>query len=247
MPRASFRFYAELNDFLPPKRKQVTFEYDFNGHETVKHLLESLGVPHTEVDLILVNGVSVDFSYRVSEGDQVSVYPIFESLDVTPLVHLRPQPLREPRFILDNHLGKLATYLRMLGFDTLYRNDYQDDELAQISSQERRTLLTRDQGLLKRSLVTHGYWVREKNPRQQVIEVVRRFDLAGLVQPFRRCMRCNGVLQVVSKEEVIERLEPKTKQYYDEFHICPDCNQVYWKGSHFKRMERFIDSVLTKV
>ena len=196
--------------------------------------------------LIVVNGVSVDFTYLVQEGDRVSVYPVFEALDVTPLVRVRPEPLREPRFVLDTHLGRLAAYLRMLGFDTLYQNDYPDEELARISSQEGRILLTRDRGLLKRSAVTHGYCVRETDPREQVREVLQRFDLFGAVKPFRRCMRCNSILQPVAKEAISHRLPPKTRQYYDEFRICRACDQVYWKGSHYQRMQRFIQSVLAQ-
>lgn len=142
-------------------------------------MIESLGIPHTEVDLILVNDESVDFSHAVQDGDRVSVYPVFEAFDISPIVRVRPQPLRESRFVLDVHLGRLASYLRILGFDTLYRNDYDDEELAGFSRNDGRILLTRDRGILKRSEVTHGYWVRENRPREQVVGVVRRFDLAG--------------------------------------------------------------------
>jgi uncharacterized protein with PIN domain/sulfur carrier protein ThiS len=203
-----FRFYAELNDFLPKSKRQVTFAFPLQNRTSVKDLIESLGVPHTEVDLILVNGESVDFSYIVQPNDRVSVYPVFESIDVTPLVRVRPQPLREPRFVLDTHLGRLAAYLRMFGFDTLYRNDYLDEELARLSSTEHRILLTRDPGLLKRSIVTHGYAVRASNPKRQLGEVLQRFDLFGAVSPFARCLRCNGLLHPVSKEEISNRLLP---------------------------------------
>jgi uncharacterized protein with PIN domain len=246
MKQARFRFYAELNDFLPADKRQGAFAHSFVGRVAVKDMIEALGVPHTEVELILVNGVSVDFTYPVQEGDRISVYPVFEAIDVTPLVRVRPQPLREPRFVLDTHLGRLAAYLRMLGFDTLYRNDYPDEELARVSSQEGRILLTRDRGLLKRNTVTHGYCVREMDPREQVREVVQRFDLYGAVSPFRRCMRCNGLLQPVAKEAIIERLEPKTQEYYDEFRTCQGCGRVYWKGSHYQRMQRLIERILTQ-
>lgn len=234
----SIRFYAELNDFLPPRRRQVAFEHVPNPWESVKHVVETLGVPHTEIDLILVNGESVDFSYRVRDGDRISVYPVFESVDISSLARVRPRPLRETRFVLDTHLGKLAGYLRMLGFDTLYRNDYHDAELAEISRRERRILLTRDVGVLKRSAVAHGYLIREDEPRQQLAEVVRRFDLTGSVETFRRCMRCNGTLQPVAKQAIQDRLLPKTRRYYDEFARCRGCERIYWKGSHYEDMQR---------
>lgn len=245
MSQANFRFYAELNDFLPPERRKRTFTHRFEGRVSVKDMIEALGVPHTEVDLILANGDSVDFSYLVQDGDRISVYPVFESIDITPLVRVRPHPLREIRFVVDTHLGKLATYLRLLGFDTLYRNDYQDEELVHLSSSERRVLLTRDRGLLKHSRVTHGYYVRETIPRRQLPEVLRRFDLFGSLAPLHRCLRCNDLLQPVAKEAVSDRLEPKTRQYYDEFRICQSCGRIYWKGSHYQRMLRFIEGLLS--
>jgi uncharacterized protein with PIN domain len=246
MKQVWFRFYAELNDFLPAARRQIPFCHAFEGRVSIKHLIEALGVPHPEVDLVLANGRSVDFSYLVQDGDRISVYPVFESLDITPLVHLRPQPLRETRFVLDTHLGRLAAYLRMLGFDTVYRNDTADEELARISSQEGRILLTRDRGLLKRGVVTHGYCMRETAPRRQLLEVLRRFDLFQAVTPFSRCLRCNGTLQPVAKEAISHRLPSRTRLYYDEFSICGECNQIYWKGSHYQRMRQFIERVLAQ-
>ncbi|MBV9385783.1 MAG: Mut7-C ubiquitin/RNAse domain-containing protein [Chroococcidiopsidaceae cyanobacterium CP_BM_ER_R8_30] len=244
MATSDFRFYAELNDFLPPSRRQVRFTYVFEGRGSIKDMIESLGVPHTEVDLILVNGESVDFSYLVQDGDRIDVYPVSESSHITPLVNVRPKPLLVPRFVLDIHLGKLATCLRMLGFDTLYRNDYTDEELAQISSTQGRILLTRDRGVLMRSVVTHGYYVRATHPPQQVVEVLRRFNLFEAVVPFQRCLRCNGLLQPVSKETIIDQLQPQTQEYMDEFHRCVECGQIYWKGSHYERMQHFIEQVL---
>jgi len=241
---ARFRFYAELNDFLPPPRRQRSFAHSFELSGSVKDMIESLGVPHPEVDLILANGQSVDFSYLVKDGDRISVYPVFETLDITPLVRLRPHPLRETRFVLDVHLGRLASYLRMLGFDTLYRNDYDDPELAHISSSQNRILLTRDRGLLKRSIVTHGYCLRQTNPREQLLEVLRRFDLFRAIHPFNRCLRCNGRLEPVDKAAVVDHLPAKVEKYYDDFRRCRSCGQIYWKGSHYERMRRFIDGVL---
>jgi len=231
--QAQFRFHAELNDLLPRSRREASISLAFNPGQSLKHLVESLGVPHTEIQNARVNGVPVELSYRVQDGDRVEVFPA--------------GPIRldgERRFILDNHLGRLAAYLRMLGFDCLYRNDYQDDELAAASSVQGRILLTRDKHLLMRTQVQFGYWVRSKVPRRQLEEVVRRFDLAPAVRPFQRCVRCNGLLQPVSKAEILHRLEPLTRQYYDEFRRCPDCGQIYWKGSHFARMQRLVEQVI---
>ncbi len=234
MNQATFQFIGELNDFLPDGKKDKPVDCSFNSDQSVKHLIEAAGVPHTEVGRILANGAPVDPSYLAQEGDQISVYPLAED----GCLPLRPQ---EARFVLDNHLGRLAGYLRMLGFDALYRNDFQDDELAEVAEKGDRLLLTRDRRLLMRNQVQRGYWVRSKVPRQQVLEVVHRFVLSRQVTPFQRCIRCNGLLQPVSKEEVFDRLQPLTRLYFDEFRICPDCDQVYWKGSHYERMRDFID------
>jgi len=238
--RAWFRFYAELNDFLPPERRMTAFEHGFIDAAPVKDMIESLGVPHTEIDLILANGQSVDFTYVVQAGDRISVYPVFEALDIAPLVRLRPQPLREPRFVLDTHLGRLAGYLRMAGFDVLYRNNYGDEELARVSRDERRILLTRDVGLLKRGMVTHGYFVRETAVRRQFAEVMRRFDLFRSVRPFTRCLRCNTALEKAEKAEIAGRLPHRAAELYDEFLRCPECGRVYWKGGHYRRMREFL-------
>jgi uncharacterized protein with PIN domain/sulfur carrier protein ThiS len=244
MSTVELRFYAELNDFLRDARKQTRFKHVLNRRTSVKDLIESLGVPHTEVEVILANGKSVDFSYIVKDKDDLSIYPMFESVDVTPILKLRDAPLRHTRFVLDCHLGRLARYLRQLGFDTLYRNDYADDELADTSAREHRILLTRDRSLLKRSIITHGYFVREFDPRKQLDEVIRRFDLRNQIIPFGRCTRCNGMVEAVSKNTVEHLLEPKTRQYFDEFWQCTSCGQVYWEGSHVKHMLKLTDDVL---
>ena len=238
--QARFRFYAELNDFVPPERRMVPFDYVFEGRQTVKHLIESLGVPHTEVDLVLVNGRSVDFAELVADGDLVSVYPVFEGFDIATVSRVRPKPLRQVRFVLDTHLGRLAAWLRMIGFDTLYRNDYDDRELARISAEERRILLTRDRGLLMRSAVTHGYCVRESAPRRQLDEVVRRFDLAGCLDPFTRCMACNEPLRDVAKDAVAARMPALSRAHYHDVRECPGCGRVFWKGSHYRRMQQMV-------
>lgn len=235
MNSAVFHFFGSLNDFLPPDRRDVDYLYSFEENPSVKHLIESLGVPHIEVNQIRVNGSRVDYSYWVQNGDRVEVFPLLNN----QVIHensLLPEIKGEPRFILDNHLGRLAAYLRMLGMDTLYKNDYQDEELAEVANRERRILLTRDRHLLMRNAIIYGYYVRSQYPKDQLVEVIRRYHLIDLIKPFQRCLRCNTPLEYVNKEKVMTRLEPLTQQYFNEFHICPNCQQIYWKGSHYERM-----------
>jgi len=243
MPHAFFRFYGSLNDFLPLERQQTEFSRWLKERGSVKDTIEGLGVPHPEVELILVNGDSVSFDYLVQTGDRISVFPQFTTLDVTPISQVQPPPLAEHRFVLDVHLGKLAAYLRILGFDTLYRNDYDDDELATISHQEDRILLTQDRGLLKRSIVTYGYAVRSPRPEEQIIEVLERFRLRAAIAPLERCPRCNGQLQIVPKAQIADQIPYYTRLTYDEFAQCQQCQQIYWKGAHYGRIQALIDRV----
>jgi uncharacterized protein with PIN domain len=240
---ARFRFYAELKDHLPPKLQSGIVEKQFFVPASVKDMIESLGVPHTEVDLVLVNGESSDFLRLVRNGDRVSAYPVFESIDITPVLRVRPQPLREPKFVLDVHLGRLAGYLRMLGFDTVYANRASDLELVRISTEQRRILLTRDRGVLKHSAVTHGYWLRETDSRRQTEEVLRRFDLARSTRPLTRCMVCNEALRKTSRAEVGGRVSQWTLAWCNEFRECAGCGRVYWEGSHCRRMRRWIEQL----
>ena len=242
--RITLRFYAELNEFLEPGKRQVTFEYVCAGRQTAGEVIGAVGVPCSEVDLVMADGRSVGFSHPVENGVRLSIFPVFETLDLTPVPPVRARPLRRTRFVLDTHLGRLAAYLRMLGLDTLYRNDYDDPELARISAQEGRILLTRDRELLARSAVTHGYEVREAAPRRQLAEVVERFDVRRQAAPFTRCLRCNEPLQPVAKEAILERLPPRTRHEQEEFRICPKCDRVVWRGSHYRRMQRLVESVL---
>jgi len=238
---AEFRFYEELNDFLPPERRRVSFDYSVAGTRSVKDAIESIGVPHTEVDLILVDGRSVGFDCVLSGGERVAVYPVFERLDIAPLQHLRPRPLRDLRFVLDTHLGKLARHLRMAGFDCLYRNDYTDSELITIAVAERRIILTRDKGLLKQRLVTHGCFVRATESEQQLREVVRALQLEAALRPFSRCRECNAELRDVPKAEVLARLPQKVRGAYDRFQLCPGCGRIYWEGTHYARLRRLLE------
>lgn len=244
MAQIVLRFYAELNDFLPYHRRQVEFIYPCQEFAAVKDTIEAAGIPHTEVDLILVNGVSVDFRHPLRDGDRVSVYPVFEALDIAPLLRLRPEPLRVMRFVLDVHLGRLAAALRLLGFDSLYRSDASDAELAETSVREHRILLTRDRGLLKRRCVTRGYCVRSSDPRLQAREVVLRFDLARQAAPFHRCLRCNGLLAPVSRESVFAELPPGVRGLDTTFQRCEVCRQVYWPGSHYTALQNLAADIL---
>ena len=235
---AIIRFYEELNDFLEERKKKTSYTVKTSPGQTVKDLIESENVPHTEVDLILVNSNSVDFSYQVKENDRISVFPVFESIDIRNATKLRPLPLRllfskGAQFILDVHLGKLARYLRIGGFDTLYSNSYEDSEIAEIADREARIVLTRDKGLLKRSIIKRGYWIRSQNVIQQYQDVLKRFDLTNSVFMFSRCPSCNGELKKREKKDIIERLPENTAKYFNDFKICSDCGKIYWKGSHY--------------
>jgi len=241
MASALFRFYEELNDFLPPVLRKRDIELAFSPPTPVKHLIETLGIPHTEVELILINGESVGLDQLVADGDRVSVYPMFELMDISPLLQVRKQPLREVRFVADAHLGKLSRYLRMLGFDTLYANDLGDQALAQLSAEQHRILLTSDRALLMHRIVTHGCYVRKGTPLQQLENLVGRLDLLGSIFPFSRCMRCNGELKAVAKSSIKCALQPDTRRVFNEFRQCQDCGQVYWKGSHYQRMQQIIE------
>lgn len=239
----TIRFYQELNDFLQPKYRQLDYNHIINKGQTSKDLIESLGVPHTEVDLIRANGQSIDFGYQLQHGDRISVYPICGRLDITKVSKLHPKPLSEIKFILDVHLSKLACYLRLLGYDTLHNNNYGDAEIAEISVQDNRIVLTRDIGLLKRSVINYGKFVRNIEPRKQLKEIAGWLDLSLSSAPFSRCIRCNGLLHKVSKRKIEEQIEPDTRMYYQEFWQCDLCRQIYWQGSHYRKMKKIVADI----
>ncbi|MGC9364759.1 MAG: Mut7-C RNAse domain-containing protein [Fidelibacterota bacterium] len=240
---ACFRFYEELNDFLGDEQKKKSFPVTFIGNPSIKDTIEAIGVPHTEIDLILVNSVSVGFDYRLKGEERVSVYPVFESLDITPLLHLRPEPLRNTKFIADVNLGRLARKLRLGGFDTLYKNNYSDNEIICLSLNEKRIILTRDRGILKHNTVTHGYWIRNTNSSKQLQEVIRYFQLQNSMLPFTRCPCCNGLLEEVDKTEITNRIPEKTAYHFNNFKKCPDCGKIYWQGSHFTKIRKMIEQL----
>jgi uncharacterized protein len=233
---ASFRFYAELNDFLPPWLRQRSVEHACSRDASVKHMIEALGVPHTEVELILVNGEPAGFGHRLQDGERISVYPFFLQIDISPLPPLRPPPPRQPCFIADAHLGQLARQLRMLGFDALYRNDYSDAEIAHIAATEERIVLTRDRDLLIRKEIVHGCYLHALAADAQLAEVVGRYRLEPSVRAFSRCLSCNGALRAIDKQDAAHRVPPHSHLHYEKFYECEGCAQVYWEGSHVARM-----------
>ncbi|NMG15156.1 Mut7-C RNAse domain-containing protein [Aromatoleum bremense] len=244
MVTATFRFYEELNDFLAPARRRREFDAPCARAATVKHMVEALGVPHTEVELVLINGESVDFGRLLRDGDRVAVYPKFESLDITPLLRVRRHPLRVMRFVADAHLGGLAHLLRMTGFDTLYDNHFDDGEIEIIAARDARIVLTRDRELLKRRTLTHGCYVRALKPAQQVREIFDRLDLAASAKPFTLCLDCNAPLRPIDKAQVEDRLPPGVRASHTRFSTCDVCRRVFWEGSHWRRMRALVDELL---
>ncbi len=242
--QAEFRFYAELNDFLSPERRHRSFVHECARRATVKHAIEALGVPHTEVEIVLVNGESVSFGRVIRARDRVSVYPQFETLDISPLLRVRPEPLRITRFLADAHLGALARYLRMLGFDTVCAGTMTDRAIVSAAAEERRIILTRDRDLLMHKTVSHGCHVRATNAQDQLVEIVSRLDLYRSAKPFSRCMECNGWLAAVDKADVRGRLPNGTDEYYDDFSECERCRKIYWPGSHQGEMQRLINRIM---
>jgi uncharacterized protein with PIN domain len=238
---AVFRFYEELNDFLPEDRRKRDFAVEIDRARSVKDAIESCGVPHPEVDLILVDGHSVGFDHLIRGGERVAVYPMFEALDISPVTRLRPRPLRDPRFVADGHLRSLARHLRMAGFDVLWDNGWDDDAIVSISVVQKRTILTRDKGMLRRGEVDRGYFVRATRTEAQLHEVVHALQLEGLVAPFTRCRECNALLEDATREAVIDRVPEKVRELYHHFRRCPGCSRVYWEGTHYSRMKGVID------
>lgn len=241
MATARFRFYAELNELLPQAARQREILRAFRGPIPVKDPIEALGIPHTEVELIQVNGAPVDFAHRLQDGDLVSVYPFMAILE-------NPLPLRPPhpraRFVLDQHLSKLAVYLRLMGLDALHRPCFPDRELARVSVEEDRVLLTRDKGLLMRKEVVHGGFVRATDPMAQLPEVLHRFGAREAYAPFSRCLSCGGSLRSIPEDEVAHRLLPSTRNLYHAYWICPRCDRVFWEGPHVRRMRGWVETWL---
>lgn len=241
MAQIRLHFYQSLNDFVERVLRDTEIIHHLDRKASVKDVIESFNVPHTEIEWILVNGIAVDFDYIVQCDDYIQVYPVFEHLAVVPLLPLRPASMWPPLFLVDVNLGRLARYLRLLGFDCCYRNDYDDATVARIASEQQRTVLTRDRSLLQRRIITYGYFVRASLPKVQTQEVLKRFDLYALLKPLTRCTYCNGQLVETEKQKIAHRLEPLTKQHYDRFLVCSECDRIYWQGSHCVRVKHLID------
>jgi uncharacterized protein with PIN domain len=242
MITATFRFHDELNDFLAPKRRRQEFSVPCAQAATTKHMIEALGVPHTEVARILINGEPAGLDRPMQDGDRVAVYPRVAAMVATP--PLGEAPLRRPGFVADAHLGGLARLLRMLGFDTLYDNHFHDDDIVSICAHDGRIVLTRDRELLKRRAVSRGCYVHALKSEAQLLEVVARFDLARSVRPFTLCLHCNAPLRAADKAAVIDRLPPRVREIHDRFSTCDACGRVYWEGSHWCSMRRQLDALL---
>lgn len=237
-----FRFYGELGDLLPADRRNRGFTHVFEGTPAVKDQIEALGVPHTEVDLILVDGAPVGFTHKLLGGERVAVYPMFRRLEPDARSRLRPPPLEVPRFVVDVHLGRLASYLRLLGFDCLYHNDYRDDELLALSRSQQRILLSRDTGLLKRAALVHGAFLHATDPRRQLREVCDRYQLDARFAPFTRCARCNSPVQPWRGATLAVPAGLAARDR-NRFSRCSNCGQLYWPGSHLDRLRQRLAEV----
>jgi len=246
MTVANIQFHEPLQELVRSRNRMQLQRIEFKGSQTIKHLVESLGVPHTEVGQLLVDDQYIDFKYLVDSGDIVHVFPASAKLDNLSGMFNDRRMTIPARFILDNHLGKLASDMRMLGFDADYSNQYQDQELADTAVDQGRILLTRDRQLLMRKTIHFGYLLRSLYPDEQLLEILNRFDLSADTKLFQRCLRCNHLLEPVDKKEIKHRLEPLTNKYFFEFHICTGCQQIYWPGSHVERMEKRLVDILNK-
>jgi len=235
------KFHGDLPFFLGSKTRRGTIERALREKTSVKDVIESCGVPHPEVDLILVDGQPVDFHHTLRTDADVDVYPV--GLLSTCFPENRLQVSNSMEFVADGHLGKLARDLRLLGFDIAYDRHADDRQLLAIMRESNRALLTRDRRLLMHAIVQHGYYLRSQNPINQTIEVLKRFDLFSSIAPFTRCLRCNAPLEEVEKNEVIQKLEPLTKIYYEQFRRCVGCGQIYWAGSHFSKLQKRLEEI----
>ena len=244
MVTATFRFHQELNAFLPRDRRERSFAAECARQATTKHMIEALGVPHTEVQALLVNGEPSSFERILAEGDHVAAYARCPQAGQEVMGDaLRARPRERMRFVADSHLGSLARLLRMAGYDTLYDNHYHDDEVEALATDNDRIVLTRDRELLKRRAIVHGCYVHALDPERQLRELFARLGLASGARPFSLCLHCNLPLRAVDKAYILERLPESVRVLHDSFTTCDHCGRIYWKGSHYKRMAALLDAV----
>ena len=234
-----FRFHGDFSFFLRRQDRGNPVTKILREKTSVKDAIESCGVPHPEVDLICCDGLAVSFQHPLTADAIIEVYGVRDSAagDGEWL-----QTRCVTKFVADGHLGKLARDLRLLGFDVLYAPDASDSTLA-ASCEDNRALLSRDRRLLMHRIVRHGYCPRSHDPDEQIVEVIRRFDLAELATPYTRCLQCNGLVVWVNKADILDQLEPLTKIYHQDFRRCPDCGKIYWPGSHFAKLQARIDKI----
>lgn len=225
MARARFHFHGDLARFLRAGCRQEPLDYACARAATLKNAIEALGVPHTEVGRITVHGAPATLQRIVREGDEVEVHPR-ESEEMGS----------DPIFLADAHLGGLARFLRMLGFDTLHENAFSDEEIRRIAAEEGRIVLTRDRELLKCREIARGCYVRALKPEAQLREVAARYGLAPSARPFTLCLSCNVPLEAVDKARVAHRVPEKVLVVQDAFTRCARCDGVFWPGSHYRRM-----------
>jgi len=240
--RIEVHFYGDLPLFVRPRRGRTVVERQLREKTSVKDAIEACGVPHPEIDLILVNQQPVDFTNLLQSAATIEVFPVPAPPQLYPASRL--QRRGRERFVADGHLGKLTRDLRLLGIDVAYAPQASDRELVALSGNDDRALLTRDRPLLMHAAVRDGYYPRSQLAEEQTREVINRFELRPAIRPFARCLRCNGLLAGVEKGEVIAQLEPLTKIYYEAFRRCGQCGQIYWGGSHFEKLQARIDRLL---
>ena len=229
-----FFFPPELAELLPQALHGHPVICAVAPHQSIKHAIEALGIPHTEIGAVAVNGQKRPISGRLAPGDRVEVFP--------------PEPPAPsggdpPRFIADAHLGRLARYLRFAGIDTLWKNAWDDAELVAIAAREGRIALTCDRALLMHRTLPAGCYLRSRQPRTQLAEVARRYALALCGQQASRCLECNEVPLPVAKTEIAAELLPRTLAAFEQFWRCPGCRRTYWRGSHWQRMQAALAAV----
>jgi hypothetical protein len=235
------RFYEELNDYLPPGKRKVEFEHAFEGHLSILDLLRVFNIPPEKVDLVLADGTSVDFSHRLRDGERISLYPVFELLDIRSVSRLRPIPLRETKFLAGAGLHGLARHLRLCGFDTCERENAGPDELIRLAEAEGRILLLRGAGVSRQGAASRIWCARVGKPRLQLLEVLEGLDLFRSIIPLSRCPSCNHPLGLSGKQGEEQAGQPARPLQLPL--RCFSCGRQLGQGPHFDRLLRWLERV----